>query len=231
MRYVSTTAYTAPGYITVRSVLNSILCYIDNASYAVPAMSAFKITKVSLASAPSSGLGTDTSEIEMIWLGLRGPEYRLVGRGTSLEPAVIVSSPPAGSYAGMWANSLDVEVLDKILFNFILPQYGLMQIEYDYTLTEGSPSLAVLITDPNISGIFYAALDNATVSVSVYNLYLRPDGMTQSYVTITDPDGLGDARIKREREEVRERMVDDYLQRRKSVRGLLNNQNCDTTQF
>ncbi len=210
MRYCAVTAYSTPGYITVHSLLNTVLAYYNIASAsAIGIMSSVRLRRVRMyyASSSSGSLGTDAAEIELTWLGQRGPEVKWTARGIPARPACIDSEPPEGSYADMWWNSQDS--IDQILFNFMIPQYGVMDITYDFTLAEGdNGGLIVNVTNPAVTGIVYGALDNATTSASLYNLYLRPDA--SFYAAITDPSGPMQKAAKR-REELREQMLDDYI--------------------
>lgn len=193
IRYIATTATSGVEYITAASMLNLILSHDDSGTTtsAVNVMGAVRLRRVAMYYVSTSGLGTDSGEINLSWLGTNSPERQITCRGTVFKPAVIIARPPTRSFASFWYNSQDADITN-ILFNYSCPQYTIFDITFDFTLGEG-PTDYVSVTDPAITGIGYAALDNSTNGLAIYTLRLHPDSILQ-YFIVTDPDPLAHKR-------------------------------------
>jgi hypothetical protein len=179
IRYIATAAFNS--YITARCILNSFVAFDSVASAeAVLIMDSIRLRAVRIAYVSTTGLGTDSAELGFTWYGEHGPERRMTSRGTSFMPAHIVTKPPAKSFANMWFNLQDN--IEAILFNCDIPQYAIVEIDYQYTFGEGTDSNAIAATNPG-TGIWYAALDNSTVAPALAGLLLRPDYL--AYITLT----------------------------------------------
>jgi hypothetical protein len=179
IRYIATAAFNS--YITARCILNSVVAFNSVASAeAVLLMDSFKLRAVRVAYVSTTGLGTDSAELGFTWLGEHAPEKRMTSRGTSFMPAHIVTKPPRGTFANMWYNLQDN--IEAVLFNLDVPQYAILEIDYQWTFAEGTDSNAIAATNPG-TGVWYAALDNSTVAPALAGLLLRPDYL--AYITLT----------------------------------------------
>jgi hypothetical protein len=189
IRYIATSAFNS--YITARCILNSVVAFQSVASAeAILLMDSFQLRAVRIAYLSTTGLGTDSAEVGFTWLGEKAPERRMTSRGTSFMPAHIVTKPPQGTYSNMWFNLQDN--IEAVLFNCDLPQYSLLEIEYRFTLAEGTDSNLIAATNPG-TGVWYAALDNSTTSPALGGLLLRPDYL--SYITLTGVTSANEIRL------------------------------------
>jgi hypothetical protein len=203
IRYVCTAAFNS--YITARCILNSVVVFDSVASAeAVLIMDSFRLQAVRIAYLSTTGLGTDSAEIGFTWLGEKAPEKRITSRGTSFCPAHIVTKPIKGTYASMWFNLQDN--IEAVLFNCDLPQYSIIEVSYEFTLAEGTDSNAIAATNPG-TGLWYAALDNSTVTPALGGLLIRPDYL--SYITLTGVTSSREVSLRRRL--ILEKIIDEEI--------------------
>ncbi len=101
----------------------------------------------------------------LTWKGERSPDIVISATGNAIEPAYISSKPPAKSLAGFWVSN-NTDDIDQVLMN-INPEPGTI-VDLYITFTFGTGATRTCsITNPALTGVGYASLDNAVAAGTV----------------------------------------------------------------
>ncbi len=182
LRYIAAAAVTGVD-ITARCLLNLVLAGNTATSTAVNVYEAVKINMVSMYHVPSStaNFGATTEELVLNWRGERSPDERISDRGTLSHPACIKSRPPRDSLAAFWITNQSN--IDTVLFNLTMPQFAIIDLSLSLTIGDGATRSVTLNGVSTVTGIIYAALNNAIAAGTVGADSLVPDSLTFADMT------------------------------------------------
>lgn len=172
------------GPITCRCLLNLCLSGVNTSTAATNLYESVRIKWIELfyAPDPDNSIGNSTEHVVLSWKGNRSPDTRVVARGTLSMPARIKMRPPKESMAAFWANNTGN--LDDLLCLVTVPTNGFIIISIECVIGDGATRTCVIV-DPGLTGVGYAALDNAIVAGTVGQERIQPDGLT--YFNMTTP--------------------------------------------
>lgn len=182
LRYVASQGVTGVD-VTARCLLNLVLATSTATTLAINVYESVRIQHVSMYHVPSStaSFGAVTEELILNWRGERSPDTRISDRGTLSHPACIKSRPPRESLAAFWITNQSN--LDTVLFNITSPQFSIIDVSLAFTIGDGTTRSVTLNGAGTVTGIAYAALDNAIAAGTVGADFLRPDSLTWADMT------------------------------------------------
>jgi len=127
---------------------------------------------------PSSttNFGAVSEELILTWRGERSPDTRISDRGTLSHPACIKSRPPKESLSAFWITNQSN--LDTVLFSLTMPQFAIIDMSLIFTIGDSTTRSCTLQAVGTVTGIAYAALNNAISAGTVGADSLRPDSLT-----------------------------------------------------
>lgn len=183
IRYVGQGSSNAVYPVTRRCLLNTVLAVVNGSTAATNVYESVRLDRVCMWNVPDAadGFGITTEELVLTWTGDRAPDLRLSDRGTLSHPACIKSRPPAGSLAGFWS-TVNGD-LDETLFTYSTTGTPtVIDIHLTLCIGDGATKTCV-IAAAAVTGIAYAALDNAVPAGTVGSDLFRPDSLTWADMT------------------------------------------------
>ncbi len=165
IRYFQSSAVIG-GVVTSRALLRLMVSVHSGSTTLVPLMAAVRIKAVKLWSASvaaSTTLGFSTVRVQ--WLGTFTRAKEISDSGNATYPAHISTTPPPDSDASFWL-SFDTDMIDNEIFQYDLPQGGILDLTIEYTLVDGATSQGTLTASstPAFDGLAYLCLNNATTA-------------------------------------------------------------------
>ena len=180
IRYETTGALDSSNPITGLCLLNAVLAGVSGSTTAINLYEGVRIRRIKIY-AVSTGL---VSDIQLNWRGVRGDDVRISSVGAYSRPASIDSRPPRNTLCGFWINN--ITTANEQLFSIDAPSNTLIDLTIDYVVGDGA-TRSCTIVDPGLTGIGYAALDNANTSGTVGNEEIQPLGLTYFNMTTPSP--------------------------------------------
>lgn len=181
IRYEVMSNITTADPITGLCLLNAVLSGVSGSTTAVNLYEGIRVSRIKMFFV-TTGL---SSQIELNWRGVRGNDVRISGVGAYSRPASIDSRPPRNTLCGFWINN--ITTANEQLFSMTCPTGTLIDLTFNYVIGDGA-TRSCTIVDPGLTGIGYAALDNANTSGTVGNEDIQPVGLT--YFNMTTPSPL-----------------------------------------